>query len=115
MPHRDYTSFRKILQYQTSDGHIPFREWFLSLKDVQGRAGIRARLDRMTRGNPGDSKNLGGGLYELRFHFGPGYRVYFARESETIIVLLWAGEKNHQEKDVNRAREYWKDYLRRRS
>ena len=57
-----YSSIQKVLQYQTSRGQIPFREWFLSLKDVQARARIRARLDRLIQGNLGDSKNLGGGI-----------------------------------------------------
>lgn len=110
----NYTSIQKVLQYQTSDGQIPFRKWFLSLKDVQVQARIRTRLDRLIQGNLGDSKNLGSGIYELRLHFGPGYRIYFGRESETTVVLLWGGEKSRQEKDLSRAREYWKDYLRRR-
>ncbi len=62
----------RILQYQRRDGKIPFKEWLLGLKDLQTRARIRTRLDRLRLGNFGDSKSVGGGIFELRFHFGPG-------------------------------------------
>lgn len=106
---------KKILQYQTSQGEAPFRDWLLSLKGVVARARVRGRLDRLLLGNLGDSKAVGGGVFELRFHFGPGYRVYFGEEGPSTVVLLWGGEKEGQEKDVDRARRYWEDYLRRRS
>ena len=111
----DYTSIKQVLQYETIGHQFPFREWLLSLKDVQARAGIRARLDRLVLGNLGDCKPLGGGIFELRFHFGPGYRVYFGQDTQAIIILLYGGEKKKQRKDINVARKYWKDYLRRRS
>ena len=110
-----YPSIRQFLQYETLGHKFPFREWLLSLKDVQTRAVIRARLDRLVLGNLGDCKPLGGGIFELRIHFGPGYRVYFGWGTQSIIVLLHGGKKKKQGKDINIAREYWKDYLRRRS
>jgi len=67
----------------------------------------------MSVGNFGDSKSLGGGLHELRVDFGPGYRVYFGREGDDVI-LLWGGKKERQAKDITRAEAYWTDYEARR-
>lgn len=106
---------KEILQYQTPQGEVPFREWLLSLRDVVARARVRARLDRLLLGSLGDCKAIGSRVFELRFHFGPGYRVYFGWEGPSTVVLLWGGEKGRQEKDIARAHRYWEDYLRRRS
>ena len=105
---------QSILEYETPEGKIPFRQWLLSLKDIQARARVRARLDRLALGNFGDCKSVGEGVFEIRFHFGPGYRVYFGRDGNTIIILLSGGDKSRQERDVRKAQEYWNDYLRRR-
>jgi len=67
----------------------------------------------MSAGNFGDSKSLGGGLHELRVDFGPGYRVYFGKEVDDVI-LLWGGKKERQPKDIARAEIYWADYEARR-
>ena len=104
----------KILQYQTPDGRIPFREWLLGLTDIRSRAAVRTRLDRLLLGNMGDCKAVGAGVFELRFHFGPGYRVYFALDRGAIVILLCGGDKHHQERDIRRAQSFWKDYLRRK-
>lgn len=68
----------------------------------------------MALGNFGDCKPVGEGVFELRFHFGPGYRVYYGSYQQTIVVLLWGGDKKAQSRDVKRAQEYWKDFLRRK-
>jgi len=104
---------REIQQYQTVRGKVPFREWLLGLRDVQARARIRARLDRLALGNLGDTKSLGGGIFELRFHFGPGWRVYFGEDRKVLVILLCGGDKGSQAGDIERARKYWKDYLGR--
>ncbi|MDD5218308.1 MAG: type II toxin-antitoxin system RelE/ParE family toxin [Candidatus Omnitrophica bacterium] len=105
---------RKLVQYQTGNGRVPFREWLISLNDITVRAKIRARLDRLLLGNSGDSKSVGGGVHELRFHSGPGYRIYFGLDGTCLVVLLTGGDKNRQEDDIRQAQEYWQDYLRRR-
>jgi len=105
----------KILQYQTTQGKRPFGEWLLALKDKTVRARILARLDRLLLGNFGDTRRIGTGVWELRFHFGPGYRVYFGLDGEKIVILLCGGDKSSQTTDIQRAHEYWKDYLRRQS
>ena len=105
----------KLLLYQTRDGKIPFTEWLLSLKDVTGRARIRARLDRLQLGNFGDSKRIDRNVFELRFHFGSGYRVYYGMDSNVVVVLLCGGDKGSQENDIRKAAVYWQDYLERRA
>ena len=100
---------RIIRNYQTPSGKRPFREWLNSLKDRKTRAIIRTRINRLRRGNFGDCRHLGGGIYELRIHYGPGYRVYFGNLDEETVVLLCGGDKGTQNRDIQRAREYWQE------
>ena len=102
-----------VLEYRRRDGRIPFREWFLELGDIQIRTRIRKRLDRLKLGNFGDSKNVGKGLFELRFHFGPGHRIYYGIYQGRIVILLSGGDKSGQEEDIRTANVYWQDYLER--
>ena len=105
----------KIIRlYDTLDGRVPFSEWLLRLKDVTTAARIRARIDRAEDGNLGNYKALGTGLFELKFDFGAGYRVYFAIDGDKIIILLSGGDKSSQRKDIEKAREFWTDYLMRK-
>lgn len=82
-----------------------FAAWLSALADHQARARIARRIDRLAQGNPGDAKGLGGGLAELRIDYGPGYSVYFARRGSQIVVLLCAGSKRTQQKDIATARK----------
>lgn len=79
--------------------------------DKVARHRIRARLDRFMAGNLGDHKSLLDGLWEARLAFGPGYRIYFGKDGETMIVLLGGGSKATQRQDIWRARQAWRDYL----
>lgn len=99
--------------YQTKEGRLPFSEWIRALKDRAARARVRARLARLRLGNFGDTNSLGGGLHELRIDHGPGYRVYFDRASDRLVLLLCGGTKRTQTRDIERARTYWRDYRRR--
>ena len=83
------------------------------LKDLKGRIVIQRRIDRVANGNFGDHKFCQDGVWELRIDFGPGYRVYYARDEETIILLLSGGSKRTQSADINQAVRYWLDYQRR--
>lgn len=98
--------------YTTKDNKSPFIEWLESLKDKTVRHRIKERLDRVALGNLGDYKPIEQGVLELKFDFGSGYRVYFGRRGETIIILLCGGDKSTQKKDINKAIEYWLDYLK---
>ena len=99
---------REVLMYETMDGHCPFQEWLEALRDIRGRALIRKRLDRLTLGNLGEYKRLQNGISEFKLIFGPGYRVYFAEDGNSIIVLLCAGDKGSQNVDIKKAQKYWK-------
>ena len=104
---------RQIENYITPQGKEPFAEWADSLKDKTDRARIRAHINRLEAGNFGDCTTIGGGLWELRLFFGPGYRVYFGRSGGILVILLCGGDKSSQKKDIERARRYWEDYKKR--
>lgn len=104
---------REILIYTTADGHAPFSEWINALRDVAGRAIIRARINRVRLGNFGDCKTIGGGVLELRIDSGPGYRVYLAKEGSSLVVLFTGGDKRSQKRDIAQAQKYWEDYRSR--
>ena len=103
----------EIREYLRLDGKCPFRNWLRSLKDVNARARIRVRINRIRLGNFGDCKSVGSGVSEFRIDYGPGYRVYYGRVGEKLILLLCGGSKKNQEKDIKLAKEYWFDYKRR--
>ena len=86
-----------------------FVRWLDSLADLRGRAKILSRLDRVADGNMGDAKPVGKGVSELPIRFGPGYRVYYAKRGNTVIILLLGGDKSSQEKDIQRAIQMARD------
>ena len=98
-----------ISKYVTITGICPFDKWFETL-DSTAQARVDVRLDRVSLGNFGDSKSLGEGIYELRLHFGGGYRVYYGISGKKVILLLMGGAKKTQTKDIKTARRYWKSY-----
>jgi len=100
-----------IQVYTAPDGASPFIAWLEGLKDKTVRYRIKERLDRVALGNLGDYKNLADGVSELRFNFGSGYRVYFSRQGDMIILLLCGGDKHSQKEDIKQAKKYLKDYL----
>ncbi len=100
----------EIRYYLAGSGKRPFIDWLESLKDIRARAIIKARLDRIQIGNFGDYKPVGEGVYELRIDYGPGYRVYFGKEGNKVILLLLGGSKKTQERDIAKAKEYWLEY-----
>jgi putative addiction module killer protein len=82
-----------------------FAHWFDGLKDHQARARILVRIRRLSLGNPGDVREVGSGVSELRISWGPGYRVYFVTRGETLVVLLAGGDKRTQTRDIQAAIE----------
>lgn len=102
---------RRLLKYVTEGGRCPFDEWIDRLKDKRTQAIVATRLNRVVQGNFGLCRKLEGGIQELKIDFGPGLRVYFAEDGETVVVLLCGGDKATQSKDIEKAREYWSDYL----
>lgn len=82
-----------------------YREWINSLQDRTGRARIQVRVDRLVHGNPGQHRNLTHGVSELKISVGPGYRVYYTRKGQRLVILLAGGDKSSQEKDIRKAIE----------
>ncbi len=80
-----------------------FTKWIRNLADRRARLAIAKRIDRLAFGHAGDAKPVGGGVSELRIHMGPGYRVYFMRRGDTVIILLCGGDKDSQSRDIARA------------
>jgi len=104
----------EIRHYLTSAGTDPYQRWLDEIKDLRGRVAIQRRIDRIVNGNLGDHQFCRNGVWELRIQFGPGYRVYYGREGETVVVLLCGGSKRTQSTDINKAVGYWFDYQQRR-
>ncbi len=104
------TQPREIDRYVTADGQIPFDNWFDSIRVSKTQTIISKRLDRVRMGNLGDYRSVGGGVFELRIDYGPGYRIYFGQVGTTIVLLLCGGDKSSQIKDIRQAQEYWRDY-----
>lgn len=104
---------RTVRNYLTISGREPVEEWLQSLGDIKTRAIIRTRINRLRQGNFGDAESVGEGVYELRIHYGPGYRVYYGDWDGTLIILLCGGTKRTQKRDVRKAKEYWKELRNR--
>lgn len=95
---------KEILNYITPNGKIPFEEWLNSLRDINARTKIKARLRRFALGNLGDYKTVGGGICNLRINYGKGYRIYFGQVGSVIIILLSGGDKDTQQNDIQKAK-----------
>lgn len=103
----------KIFDYLTDDGRDPFKEWIGNLKDRQARARILLRIQRMAAGNLGDCKPIAEGVWELRIDHGAGYRVYYAKAGEKLIIILAGGDKRRQQADIETALGYWNNWKRK--
>jgi putative addiction module killer protein len=88
---------------------LPFEEWYAGIRDKETRARIRARILQLVRGLFGDNRHLGG-VAELKLDFGPGYRIYYVKQGDTLVILLAGGDKSSQSKDIERARALWEGY-----
>lgn len=87
-----------------------FRRWRIRLKDERARVLIASRLDRLAFGHAGDVKPVGQGISELRIDHGPGYRIYFQKRGDTIVILLCGGAKSTQAKDIKTAKRLSKEW-----
>jgi len=103
----------ELRHYTSADGVDAFAQWLDSLRDRQAQARVAARLVRLNNGNFGDCKPLGEGVWELRIDWGPGYRVYYAIQSQRLILLCEGGDKRSQAADIKRAIERWQDWQQR--
>lgn len=100
----------EIRHYIDSTGHAPFKAWIKQIRDIKARTAIDRRIYRIEQGNFGDCKPLQDGVWELRIDVGPGYRVYYAIEDKTVVLLLCGGDKRRQDADIQRACEYWRKW-----
>jgi putative addiction module killer protein len=103
----------EIRQYIDAKGRNPFERWYLNQGGAT-RARISIALGRLEQGNVANAKSVGAGVSELRLDFGPGYRVYFGRDGETIVILLGGGTKKRQQTDIAAARALWLEYKRQK-
>jgi len=104
----------EVREYKTRDGRNLFREWLNGLRDRDARVRVRTRIGRVRLGNLGDAKSVGRGISELRIPYGPGYRVYFGRDGDKVVLLLCGGDKRSQRQDIAQAQERWADYKERK-
>lgn len=102
---------KRVIVYATPSAKEPFTDWLNGLRDVMGRKRILARVSRLQQGNYGDCQPVREGVSELRMFFGSGYRVYFGERGNDVIILLCGGDKSSQNKDIQQAKAYWKEYL----
>ena len=100
----------RIEIFETTSGKRPFSKWLADLKDLNGRAKIRVRLDRVRLGNFGQCESVGDGVSELKINYGPGYRVYFGLKGKRIVLLLCGGSKRTQSKDISNAIAFFKEF-----
>ena len=86
-----------------------FAQWLDGLRDLQARARVQVRIERLAQGNAGDVQPVGGGVSELRINYGPGYRVYYASRGSSLVILLCGGAKQTQDADIKKAKALAKE------
>lgn len=106
---------RELKIYAANDDEAPFLSWLDSLRDREARARIKKRLDRVALGNLGDHRSVGEGVFEFRIDYGTGYRVYFAQIETLVILLLCGGDKSTQDRDIQKAKQFWINFKQRES
>jgi len=102
-----------VLEYLDSEGSSPFAKWFGGL-DATAAAKVTTAVRRMELGNLSNVKGVGAGVFENRIDFGPGYRVYFGKDGQTVVILLGGGTKKQQDRDIAIAQKRWNDYKKRK-
>ncbi|WP_461507416.1 type II toxin-antitoxin system RelE/ParE family toxin [Rhodopirellula baltica] len=102
-----------VREFEDENGLSPFGEWFVA-QDGQAADRIREAVLRMELGNFGDVKPVGEGVSERRITFGPGYRIYFGRDGDELIILLAGGTKKRQQRDIEEAKTNWANYKARK-
>ena len=103
----------ELRYFLASDGGSPFEEWFASL-NAQAAAKVAVALARLEQGTLSNAKGVGDGVLEYRIDWGPGYRVYFGRDGDVLVILLTGGTKQRQQRDIETAKTSWSDYKRRK-
>ena len=102
----------EIREFIDINGRSPYARWFNRL-DARAAAKVATALVRMEQSNLSNVKGVGAGVFECRIDFGPGYRIYFGKDGDTLIILLGGGVKRRQQQDIETARMLWREYKRR--
>ena len=103
-----------VREFIERDGSSPFAKWFATL-DAAAAAKITTAVRRLELGHFSNVKGVGAGVFEYRIDFGPGYRIYFGKDGETLVILLAGGTKKGQDRDIATAHVRWQDYKKRKS
>ncbi len=103
----------EIREYTTTQGRSPYAKWFNGL-NARAAAKVATALVRMEQGNLSSAKGIGSGVSEYRIDFGSGYRVYFGKDGDLLIILLGGGTKKRQQKDIEAAQALWREYKQRK-
>jgi putative addiction module killer protein len=103
-----------VWEFLERDGSSPFAKWFTGL-DAAAAAKITTAVRRLELGNFSNVKGVGAGVFEYKIDFGPGYRVYFGKDGDTLVILLGGGTKKTQDRDIATARVRWQDYKKRKA
>jgi putative addiction module killer protein len=103
-----------IREYIDPAGRSPFARWLRALS-VHAAAKVATALERVAAGNLSNIKTVGNGVLEFRVDFGPGYRIYFGRDGDRLVILLAGGTKKRQQEDIRRAKANWEDYQNRKT
>ena len=103
-----------VREYIDAAGRSPFTKWLRAL-NVQAAAKVTTALERIVDGNLSNAKMVGGGVLEYKVDFGPGYRIYFGRDGDRLVILLAGGVKKRQQEDISLAKLNWEDYRSRKA
>lgn len=104
----------EVLEYLDLNGRSPYAAWFEAL-NAQAAARVAVALTRLAQGNLSNVKGVGDGVYEYRIDFGPGYRIYFGKDGERVVILLGGGSKKRQQSDIRDAVARWRDFKKRKN
>lgn len=104
----------EVREYLDRSGQSPFAIWFAAL-NREAAAKVTAALVRIRQGNLSNAKGVGSGVFEFRIDFGPGYRIYFGKDGEQLVILVGGGTKKRQQQDIALALARWQDYKRRKT
>ncbi|MBL8639509.1 MAG: type II toxin-antitoxin system RelE/ParE family toxin [Alphaproteobacteria bacterium] len=102
----------EVKVYKSQTGYEPLHDWLQEIKDVKTKNIILKSLTKLQTGLIGNTAPVGGGVMELKIHYGCGYRIYYGYHNNNLIILLCAGDKSTQKKDILKAKDYWNDYLK---
>ena len=102
-----------VQKFVDENGASPYAKWFDRL-NAPAAAKVAIAVTRMTQGNLSNFKGVGAGVYEYRIDFGPGYRIYFGKDGDRLVILLGGGTKRRQKADIGKAQLYWRAYRNRK-